>query len=96
MENVSRNILSLAAGVAVGGVLGILFAPQSGKKTRKDIQDKASDLIDQAVELKDSLMSTLSSATEEEKVNIKEYISGIEKYIKDLEIKGKRAAKANS
>lgn len=94
MENLSRNILSLATGVALGGVLGILFAPQSGKKTRKDIKDKASDLIDQAVELKDSLMSTLSSATEEEKGNIKEYIAGIEKYIKELEMKGKRAAKA--
>jgi len=34
------GLLALAAaiGAAVGGVLGVLFAPQSGKETREDIK----------------------------------------------------------
>lgn len=33
--------IGLAAGAVVGGVLALLFAPQSGKKTRELIRDKA-------------------------------------------------------
>lgn len=32
-------IKGLLAGVAVGGSLGVLFAPKSGKETRQDIQE---------------------------------------------------------
>lgn len=33
--------IGLAAGAVVGGVLALLFAPQSGKETRELIRDKA-------------------------------------------------------
>lgn len=45
-------LVGLMAGLAVGAVLGILFAPDSGKKTRERISDKALDLTDNA---KDSI-----------------------------------------
>ncbi len=35
-------IKGVAVGAAVGTVLGVLFAPKSGKETRKDISDAAS------------------------------------------------------
>lgn len=41
-------LIGLVAGLAAGAVLGILFAPQSGKKTRELISDKALDLADDA------------------------------------------------
>lgn len=50
----SGAVAALLAGLAVGAVLGILFAPESGKKTREIISDKALDIADSA---KDSLHS---------------------------------------
>lgn len=34
-----RNLFSLLGGVALGAVLGILFAPKSGAETRSQIRD---------------------------------------------------------
>lgn len=42
----SGAFLALVAGLAVGAVLGILFAPDSGKKTREKISDKALNAAD--------------------------------------------------
>ncbi|MBE9598315.1 YtxH domain-containing protein [Pedobacter sp. MC2016-24] len=44
-------VVALLTGLAVGAVLGVLFAPESGKKTRERISDKALNLTD---DLKDS------------------------------------------
>jgi len=46
MKNSSKVIIALAAGVAVGGILGLLFAPAKGSETREKIKSKASDLAD--------------------------------------------------
>ena len=40
----SKAIVALLTGLAVGAVLGVLFAPSSGEETRSLISDKASDL----------------------------------------------------
>jgi len=38
-------IITLAAGLAVGFAAGILFAPKSGKKTRKELIEKGEEFI---------------------------------------------------
>lgn len=50
----------LLAGLVVGGILAILYAPEKGKKTRKKVgkrtagwTDKASEVIDSAGDLVD-------------------------------------------
>jgi gas vesicle protein len=53
-DSKSEAVIALLAGLAVGAVLGILFAPDSGKNTRERIGDKALDLADNA---KDGLYS---------------------------------------
>jgi hypothetical protein len=55
MEQHDRNLVMVAAfsfllGGAVGAGLALLLAPQSGKKTRRQIQHMAEDLADQAGE----------------------------------------------
>ncbi|RZM07910.1 MAG: YtxH domain-containing protein, partial [Pedobacter sp.] len=47
--------IGLIAGLAVGAVLGILFAPESGADVRKNISDKASGLGSDARNLYSSL-----------------------------------------
>lgn len=42
----SGAVVALLAGLAVGAVLGVLFAPNSGKETRERLSDKALDLAD--------------------------------------------------
>ena len=44
-SNNSRKVIGgLLIGAAIGGALGILFAPDKGSKTRKNILDQSEDL----------------------------------------------------
>ena len=56
-----KIILGVLGGVAVGALLGVLFAPEKGDKTRKKIMDKSNDYAD---ELKDKLDTLLGSITQ--------------------------------
>jgi gas vesicle protein len=61
-------ILGTAAGIAIGGILGILFAPEKGSVTRKQIVDKGNDYADGLKAkfngLADSITEKLHSANE--------------------------------
>jgi gas vesicle protein len=46
-SNDSRNLgLGILIGTVIGGALGILFAPQSGEKNRKQLTDKVKEVAD--------------------------------------------------
>lgn len=51
-----KVILGVLGGLAAGAILGILYAPDKGEKTRKKIKRKSNDYAD---DLKDSYESTL-------------------------------------
>ena len=38
--------IGLLSGVVIGGVIALLFAPQSGKETRQMIKNKATGMVD--------------------------------------------------
>lgn len=42
----SKFLTAVAAGVAAGAIVGILFAPDRGSETRRKIQDKSGELAD--------------------------------------------------
>lgn len=55
-----KAILGALAGLAAGAVLGILFAPEKGSKTRKKIARKGSDVADELGEKFNELVNTMS------------------------------------
>lgn len=46
MNNTGKIVTAVAAGAAVGAVLGILFAPGKGSETRKKISDAGKKLAE--------------------------------------------------
>jgi gas vesicle protein len=46
MKNTSKILIALGAGVAIGGVLGILFAPDKGSVTRHKIEESGKKFVD--------------------------------------------------
>lgn len=73
MANSTGNtILALLTGTAVGVGLGLLYAPQSGKKTRKQLKDEAEHLQDNLTKKYKETSSHLSDFASEAKKNIEE------------------------
>lgn len=46
MKNTSKMLIALGTGLAIGGVLGVLFAPDKGAETRKKIAEGGKKLAD--------------------------------------------------
>jgi gas vesicle protein len=54
-----ENVLWFLVGVSIGAGIALLYAPQSGKETRKMIRRKAEDAKDSLVEAGEHLKGTL-------------------------------------
>ncbi len=75
-ENKKGGLGKFILGTGIGIGLGILFAPKSGKETRKELKDKMDNLIEKAknIEAKDIKIAI------EDKVNeIKEDLADLDK-----------------
>lgn len=57
-------VIGVLAGVAVGALIGILFAPDKGSETRRKISKKSSDTIDELKENFDKLLNNTSDKLE--------------------------------
>jgi len=49
MKNTSKVLIALGAGMAIGGILGVLFAPDKGSNTRHKIAETPRKLSDKFV-----------------------------------------------
>lgn len=78
MNDNSKTLIALLAGLAAGAAIGLLFAPEKGSETRdklsqslKDlgdsIKDKAADEINNLTSLKDKVVDSLKGKMREVK-----------------------------
>lgn len=80
-------MLGVLTGVAVGALLGILFAPEKGSVTRRKISQKGEDLADDLKEKFNEFLDDVSEKFEKMKDDVIEFadpsVSGSEKAEKE-------------
>ena len=69
MKNTSKILIALGAGLAIGGLLGVLFAPDKGSETRHKIAEgskRFADKLNRKLKLgKDMLREEFSKVNDE-------------------------------
>jgi gas vesicle protein len=74
-NNIGRTVGALLLGAAIGGALGILFAPDKGSRTRKKLMAKGEDLTDTMKEKFEDFMDSVKEEIEEAKSKAGEYMA---------------------
>lgn len=72
MNNTSKIVLGTLAGLTIGAIAGILFAPEKGSKTRKKIMDKGNDYMKDIKSTIDSVKNGAEELLEEGKEKFEE------------------------
>jgi gas vesicle protein len=74
--NSTNNTLSVLGGILIGALAGaataLLLAPQSGKDTRKQIQEKGIELRDRTTEMVDDTMAKVRMDANKITMNLKD------------------------
>ncbi len=76
-NNTGKMIGALLVGAAIGGVLGILFAPDKGSVTRKKIAGQTTDLAESLKEKFDTLMEEAKKEIEMAKEKAGEFANHV-------------------
>lgn len=77
MKNNQNLGLALVTGAAIGGIISILYAPQSGRETRREIADRASRTADALSRAAEDLKGSVKNAYLDEKATFETRISAI-------------------
>ena len=65
-------IAGLAVGAIVGGMAGLLFAPEAGDETRKKLQEKSKELTEDLHDKFDDFKDTVNDALENVKTKVED------------------------
>ena len=79
MEKNNKVLISLGIGLAVGTVLGILFAPNKGADTRKKIKDTGTKLSDDLTKS----VTKIKESVQGFRNNVKEKMDGVTGSVND-------------
>ena len=71
-NNSSGVAIALFAGIAIGAILGVLFAPKSGKEIRNEIVEKGEKLIEIGKESVSDVVGKTKELVESGKQKIEE------------------------
>ncbi len=71
-SNTGQTLLAILTGAAIGAGIGILYAPESGKKTRKKIKKEAAKAQKQLTEQLHEAQEIISSKTQDTKLNLEQ------------------------
>ena len=83
-NKVGNVIGAIFLGAAIGGALGILFAPDKGSETRKKISKKSNDLTDAVKEKFDAIVDKFKKEVEDVKDQADEYVANGKSAIEKL------------
>ncbi len=78
-NHTGRDLLFMLGGVAIGAVVGLITAPQSGERTRRQIRRRVEDIKDQAVDLREEVTGRVEDLRKSaaRQINVgKEYFEG--------------------
>lgn len=104
------KLSNLLIGTAIGGILGVLFAPDKGENTRRKLRAEALTAKDKLAETADEVKKTVGKTYAEQKENLEaqlesvmsnvsykadDVILALEKKLKDLRKKNKDLQKKN-
>lgn len=82
MAGKTSTIVAVLAGAAVGAALGVLFAPDEGKKTRKKIKDGATQKADEFKhklgDFTENVKSKFGYATQDIEAGLDKLVSNVE------------------
>ncbi|MGC1241456.1 MAG: YtxH domain-containing protein [Chryseosolibacter sp.] len=61
----AKAVLGVLAGMAAGAALGVLFAPEKGKETRRRISRKGEDLVESMEDLAETMEERMEKKFDE-------------------------------
>lgn len=83
--NSGKVVLGMLAGLAAGAVLGILFAPEKGSTTRKQIMEKGDDYVDELKSKYDEFRNSIAEKFESSKKEVEELVDKGKAKYEDVE-----------
>ena len=86
MNDSSKVLIGLLAGLAAGAALGLLFAPESGSETRERLGQSFKDLSDTLKEKAAEELDNLSSLKDKVVDSVKGRLGNEDEYADELDI----------